>query len=360
VAHLIKLININRGGRPQLNHAFEKKIVFPNTSDNDVFEPALPLADSFGTAAYGGNGWSPRIRTHEQELGDLWTACGIDSEWGGLKAVLVHRPGREMEIPPDKTNELQFAQPLDLGKARAEHDHMVAVYQKNNVAVHLLEPSPDMTPNQLYCADLFAMTPQGAILARPASTVRAGEERWVARTLGNLGIPILKVLTGTATFEGADLMWVDPKTAVIGRGLRTNQAAIDQITSLLTEMGITVLAFDLPYGCMHFMGMLRQVDRNLAFVWPRRTPHGLVMILQEKGYQVEPLPDQDEAMANMAFNFVVMGSRKIMLPAENPVSQAFYESLGVECIPIPVDELRKANGAMGCMTGVLHRETTAS
>jgi arginine deiminase len=315
------------------------------------------LADSFGTAAYGGKGWSPRIRTHAQELGDLWTNCGVNNEWGTLKTVLVHRPGQEMEIPPDKINELQFAEPLDLGRARAEHDYMVQVYQDNQVAVHLLEPNPKMTPNQLYCADLFAMTPQGAILARPASTVRAGEERWVARTLGNLGIPVLKVLTGRATFEGADLMWLDPRTAVIGRGLRTNQAAIDQITALLSEMGITTLAFDLPYGCMHFMGMLRSVDHNLAFVWPRRTPHGLAVILQEKGYQVLPLPDCNEAMTNMAFNFVVLGSRKIMLPAKNPISQAFYESLGVECIPIPVDELRKANGAMGCMTGIVHRET---
>ena len=151
-------------------------------------------------------------------------------------------------------------------------------------------------------------------------------------------------------------MWLDPKTAVIGRGLRTNQPAIDQITSLLSEMGITTLAFDMPYGCMHFMGMLRPVDNNLAFVWPRRTPNGLVMMLREKGYQVLSLPDLDEAMTNMAFNFVVLDKRKIMLPAGNPNSKAFYESLGMECIPIPVEELRKANGAMGCMTGVLHRE----
>ncbi len=317
---------------------------------------ARPLADSFGTAAYGGQGWSPRIKTHGQELGVLWADCGIDSEWRQLKTILVHRPGQEMVIPADKVNELQFAESLDLEKARAEHDYMVQIYRQHQVEVLFLEPNPAMTPNQLYCADLFAMTPEGAILARPASTVRAGEERWVAQTLGNLGIPVLKVLTGRATFEGADLMWLDPGTAVVGRGLRTNQAAIDQITSLLAELGITTLAFDLPYGTMHFMGMLRVVDKELAFVWPRRTPHGLVMALQERGYQVLPLPDLDEACFNMAFNFVVLDSRKIMLPAQNPRSLAVYESLGIQCIPIPVAELRKANGAMGCMTGILARE----
>lgn len=46
-----------------------------------------------------------------------------------------------------------------------------------------------ITPNQLYCADLFAMTTQGAVLARPVSTIRAGEEVRLANALGKFGIP---------------------------------------------------------------------------------------------------------------------------------------------------------------------------
>ena len=323
---------------------------------NNESESASPMADSFGTAAYGGDGWSPRVRSHGQELGDLWADCGIDSEWKPLKSVLVHRPGEEMDIPPEKANELQFAESLDIGRARAEHDYMVEMYRENNVRVHYLERGAGVTPNQLYCADLFAMTPQGAVLARPASTVRAGEEVRVARTLGNLNIPVIKVLTGTAVFEGADLMWIDHETAVIGRGLRTSQDAISQITNLLSETGVRVHAFDMPYGCMHFMGMMRIVDNDLAFVWPRRTPHSLICLLREKGLRVMDLADLGEASDNMAFNFVVLGPKKIMLPARNPKTLEIYESQGLTCIPVPVDELRKAYGAMGCMTGILGRE----
>ncbi|MBU4129264.1 MAG: hypothetical protein KKF12_00435, partial [Proteobacteria bacterium] len=99
----------------------KKKTDSMDMSKNKFFEAARPLTDSFGTAAYGGEGWSPRLRTHGQEVGDLWTACGIDNEWAVLKSVLVHRPGKEMEIPTDKINALQFAEGLDLGRARAEH-----------------------------------------------------------------------------------------------------------------------------------------------------------------------------------------------------------------------------------------------
>jgi N-dimethylarginine dimethylaminohydrolase len=308
------------------------------------------------TAAFGGNGWSPRIKSHASEIGDIWTGCGLDSEWKPLKTVLVHPPGPELSVSRDQVNAFQLAEAVDVSKAREEHDHMVEIYRENHVQVQMLTPGPPVLPNQLYCADLVAMTPQGAILARPASTVRAGEERWVAQTLGMLGIPVLKTLTGTATFEGADLMWLDAGTAVIGRGLRTNPAAIDQISSLLSEIGITTLAFDLPFGTMHFMGMLRIVDKDLAFVWPRRTPYALVTALKDRGFQVNSLPSEAEAVSGMAFNFVVLGPRKIMLPAGNSETIAAYQDLGIHCIPVPVDELQKANGAVGCMTGILHRD----
>jgi arginine deiminase len=45
-----------------------------------------------------------------------------------------------------------------------------------------------------------------------------------------------------------------------------------------------------------------------------------------------------------------------MLPAGNPESIAAYQDMGVQCFPVPVDELQKANGAVGCMTGILHRD----
>ena len=53
---------------------------------------------TFGTSAYGGAGWQGRTRTHRQEIGDLWAASGIDSEYGRLRSVLLRsstssRPG---------------------------------------------------------------------------------------------------------------------------------------------------------------------------------------------------------------------------------------------------------------------------
>jgi hypothetical protein len=43
-------------------------------------------------AAYGGAGWSPRARSLRQEIGSLWSACGVMNEWTNCSkrpAVLV-------------------------------------------------------------------------------------------------------------------------------------------------------------------------------------------------------------------------------------------------------------------------------
>lgn len=234
---------------------------------------------------------------------------------------------------------------------------MCEAYHAHGVEIHHVNPKTKAQPNQMFCADQMAMTPQGAILARPAGLVRAGEEVAVARRLADIGVPILKTLTGMATFEGADLLWLDEKTAMIGRGHRTNQAAIDQITTLLSEIGCDTIAVDLPYGTMHFMGMLRIADKDLAICWPRRTPLATVLALKDRGYNVVCPPCEDDAESYRAMNFVTLGPRKILAVAGLPKFEPFFDALGIESIKVQTDEISKAAGNVGCLTAVLGRET---
>ncbi len=311
-------------------------------------------ATTFGTAAYGGPGWSPRTASHAEEIGSHWAACGIENEWAPLKAVLLHRPGPELAV--EDFNAAQLLEQPNFARAVQQHDALATTYRTAGVTVHYVEPAVSpASPNQIFCADLFAMTPEGAILARPASTVRAGEERWVARRLADLGVPILATLTGHAVFEGADLIWLDRRTAAIARGLRTNDEAIAQIGAILARLGTELIPFDLPFGTMHLMGLIRIFDRDLAVAWPRRTPFALVRALEARGAKVHFLPEEASASQNTAFNCVTLGPRKILMVAGHPVTQRFFEDLGVTVQAQPADELAKAAGAIGCLSGIVAR-----
>jgi hypothetical protein len=51
-----------------------------------------PRQTTFGPSPYGGEGWSPRTDDTSAEIGNLWRACGLDSEWTTL------RVGEEREV----------------------------------------------------------------------------------------------------------------------------------------------------------------------------------------------------------------------------------------------------------------------
>jgi N-dimethylarginine dimethylaminohydrolase len=237
---------------------------------------------------------------------------------------------------------------------------MAAAYEKFGIEVLYVEPDEPATPNQMFVADLMAATPEGVIIARPASTVRAGEERWVARRLAAMGVPIVRSIGGNGTFEGADLMWLRPDMAIVGRGLRTNDEGAAQVAAILTEMGSEVILVDQPFGSMHLMGSLRFADKDLALAYPNRLAHRAVEALKRCGLEVAFVPRTDELRTGSAFNFVCLGPREILMPAGNPQTQAYCESLGINCHTVDVSELRKAAGAVGCLTGIVEREFVGS
>ena len=307
-------------------------------------------------ATYGGDGWSPRTQSLQQELGTLWCACGIDSEWAPLKKVLLHAPGGELKASMDDYDAAQMLEPLDVAKARGQHEDMAAAYENLGIDVVYVKPDEPAAPNQMFVADLMAATPEGVIVARPASTVRAGEERWVARRLAGMGVPIVKSVRGTGTFEGADLMWLRPEVAIVGRGLRTNDEGANQVESILTEIGAEVIQVDLPYGSMRLMGMLRIADKDLGLAYPNRLVHRAVEAAKHCGLEVAFVPATEELRTGSAFNFVCLGPREILMPAGNPQTRSYYESLGIQCHTVDVSELRKAAGAVGCLTGIVERE----
>ncbi|MBA3416202.1 MAG: amidinotransferase, partial [Chloroflexia bacterium] len=150
------------------------------------------------TAAYGGGAWLPRTSPMREEMACYWGDWGVSSECGTLRAVLLRRPGPELDAVKD-FELVQMRADLDPERARAQHDDLAQAYADHGVAVHYVENGRLDKPNSFFLRDLMLMTPEGAIVTRPASTVRAGEERFVAEALGRLGVPTLMTVHGGGT-----------------------------------------------------------------------------------------------------------------------------------------------------------------
>lgn len=308
------------------------------------------------TSAYGGRQWSPRTTSMTEDMPIYWGDWGSSSECGRLHAVLLRRPGPELDAITD-FDAVQMRADLDPELARRQHDALADAYEAHGVKVYYVENGRLDKPNSYFVRDLMLMTPEGAIVTRPASTVRAGEERLVAEALGRLGVPILMTVHGRGTFEGADVMWVDRNLCFLAEGLRTNREGADQVERVLREIGVAdVVRVQLPWGAMHLDGLLNILDRDLAVVWPRRTPFPVVRTLRERGFRIIEVVDEHEAQESLPMNFVALAPGKILMPAGGDRLRTAYRDAGVECIEVDVSELIKGGGGIHCMTGFLRRD----
>ncbi|CAN5653709.1 dimethylarginine dimethylaminohydrolase family protein [soil metagenome] len=308
------------------------------------------------TAAYGGAKWSPRSDPMRDDMSLYWGDWGSSSEHGKLSAVLLSRPGPELDNIED-FDAVQMRSDLRPAIARSQHDAMADAYEANGVSVYYVENGRLDKPNSFFIRDLMLMTPEGAIITRPASTVRAGEERFVAEALARLGVPILMTVHGTGTFEGADVSWVNKDLCFLAEGLRTNTEGANQVERILKEIGVKdVVRVQLPYGAMHLDGLLNIVDKDLAVVWPRRTPYVIVKTLRERGFRILDIVDEDEAQHKLPLNFVALQPGKVLMPTGATKMRSVFEEHGVQCVEVDISELIKAGGGIHCMTGFSKRD----
>lgn len=307
-------------------------------------------------ASYGGTGWQPRTASLAEELaqGHIWHTSGVNAEWEPLREVILHWPGEELNFsgPPDQ--QLMLARP-ELDQIRRQTEGLAAIYQREGVTVQLTSLSELPPPNFLFQRDLFWATPQGVVLARPAARQRAGEERCLARVLAGLAVPVLFHPFGSATFEGADALWLDPATVLLGSGVRTNREAVAQLRALLAGMGVAVLEVSLPAGVQHLLGVVNFVDRDLAVVNGGRATPQLSELLAGRGVRQIVLAPDAELTAGLGMNFVTLAPRRLLMPAGCPGIRARFRSEGLAVLEAEIGEYRKAAGGIGCLTGVLRR-----
>lgn len=307
-------------------------------------------------ATYGGAGWQPRPTSLAEEIsaGGIWHPCGYCSEWGQLKEVVLSWPGEEINFKGEANEQLMLARP-DLDRLRRQTDGLIDLYEGQGVMVHLARPSTLPPPNFLFMRDLFWAIPEGVILARPAARQRAGEERFAAEALAMIGVPIILHPHGHATFEGADALWLDCKTVLLGKGVRTNGEGAAQLRGLLAGMGIEVVEILLPQGVQHLLGVVNFVDRDLAVVNGAKASPELLGLLASQGVRAIVLPADDELRLGLGMNFVTLAPRRLVMPAHCPGIRKRLEQEGIEVMSAEVGEYLKAAGGLACLTGILRR-----
>lgn len=305
-----------------------------------------------------GERWFPSETKFSEEIGSIWGKWYCDSEVGKLRAVLLRRPGKEIEIVNEHNfSEFRWKSFMNVEKARAEQDKLAQIYRDHGVEVYYVEEQRGDRPNALFMRDLVFMTPEGAIVCRPAIAARRGEERYAAQALSKLGVPIVKTINGDGFFDGACAMWVDRHTVIIGTGARANKEGAEQVEHELRKMGVTdIIRMGIPYGHAHLDGIMNFVDKKTVLIFPWQIPYDVVKPLLDRGFKVIEATDIEEIKVKMAINVVALEPGKILMPAGCPNTKGKLEDEGIEVIEVELDEIMKGWGALHCMTVFLNRD----
>ncbi|MFO7942220.1 MAG: arginine deiminase family protein [Bacillota bacterium] len=303
-----------------------------------------------------GERWLAAETAFVEDMAKYWGPWGVNSEVGRLRSLLMHRPGAEIEGLEDPS-EARWLRAMDPEVARTQHDRLAAVFRDFGTEVHYVAGQRLDRPNALFVRDLVAMTPEGVIVARPAMESRRGEEVAVAGTLASLGVPIIRTVSGRGTFEGADLMWVDGRTVIVGVGNRSNRTGIAQLEEVLRPQGVeNFLYFQVPYGQAHIDGLFNFADRDLICFFPWQVPFEIVDYLRRRDFRMVEVASPKEAKEGMATNFIALEPGTIVMPTGNPMTRSALEREGVKVIEVDVSELQKGWGGIHCMTAPLFRD----
>ncbi len=304
--------------------------------------------------ALPGERWFPSETPFEDEMQMHWGDWGVSSEVDDLKACLMRRPGPE--IDDFDWDGARFKAPIDPELFRKQHDALAQIYRDNGAVVYYVEEQRKDKPNAVFMRDLVFMTPEGAIVTRPAMPVRRGEERYAAKALSDLGVPILRTIAGDGTFEGAMGLWIDRKTVVLASGCRTNRSGYDQVEYELRRMGVTeILQMQIPYGHAHIDGLLNMASHDVAMIHASQVPYDVCDALKKKGIKLLECPSRIEAKEGLAINYVAVKPGVIVMAEGNPRSQELLEKNGIKVITVDFSEILKGYGSIHCCTAFLKR-----
>jgi dimethylargininase len=277
-------------------------------------------------------------------------AYGARSSTAALRDVLVKPPGpafgRAFDDPAHG-----FLRPVDLDRARREHDSLVATLDELGARVHVLDHEPADDPDLVYVFDPLLVTDAGAIPLRPGKPNRMGEPAIVERWLNDAGVPTAGRIEAPGTVEAGDTVWLRDDLFVIGRTLRTNDAGARQLAAIVVG---DVRIVDVPYWkgpaeLVHLMSVISPVSDDLAVVFLPLLPAGLHEWLVELGIRIVEVPEGE--YATLGCNVLAVRPGIVIVADGNPVTRRGLEAAGAEVHAIPLGEVgENGSGGVTCLT----------
>jgi len=288
--------------------------------------------------------------------------AGAQSEVGAIRRILLRhargawegdeRIGREWRA-------LGFLAAPDHAAAAAEYDRFAALLARLGAEPVFAPADPALGLDSIYVRDAVVLCERGAVLCRMGKQARRDEPLALVPVLERLSIPVLGAIGGAGRLEGGDVVWLDRRTLVVGRGYRTNDEGAAQLRALLGDAVDELWVVPLPHhrgpdDVFHLMSILSPIDRDLALVYSPLMPVPLRERLLERGLDLVEVPPEE--LDTLGCNVLAVAPRRCVMAAGSPLTRARLERAGAEVHEFDGGEIcAKGSGGPTCLTRPLER-----
>ena len=289
------------------------------------------------------------------------SAFGSQSMAAPLRRVLMRSAANAMR-DADRAA-WHYGPGFNPAKAAAQHAILAELVAASGAEIEWIEDTADGLSDSVFTHDPSLMTDRGALILSMGKSLRAREPSLHEETYKRLGIPILGRVEAPGQVEGGDCVWVDARTLAIGRGVRSNQEGIQQVSNLLTPLGISVYGFDLPLwqgeeACLHLMSVISPLADDLALVYSPLLPAPFYQMLKARGIRlVEGDAEEFAASNGLSLNVLPTSPFKVIAVAGFPKTKAAMETAGCTVEIFEADALCIAcEGGPTCLTRPILRQ----
>ncbi|HEX3847104.1 MAG TPA: arginine deiminase family protein [Steroidobacteraceae bacterium] len=289
------------------------------------------------------------------------SAFGSQDMSGSLLRVMMRKPGVSLQRADPA--EWHYGPGFDAGKALDQYARFTRLVEKSGTDILWLEDTGDGLADAMFTHDPSLVSDHGAIVLRMGKTLRAPEARLHEHKYREAGIPILGSIVAPGTVEGGDCLWLDRRTLIVGRGVRTNREGIDQLMRLLGPHGVEVLSFDLPLwqgesACLHLLSVISPLAPDLALVFEPLLPAPFHQLLKARGICLVRAPaDEFHASGGLSLNVLPTRPRQVIVVAGFPKTRRAMEEAGCAVESFEADALCIAcEGGPTCLTRPILRQ----
>jgi N-dimethylarginine dimethylaminohydrolase len=246
---------------------------------------------------------------------------------------------------------------FDPARAAAQHAGFAHVVAASGAGIEWLPDEADSLADSVFTHDPSLVTDAGAVILRMGKELRQPEPALHEAAYRRLGVPVLGRIEAPGMVEGGDCVWVHRNTLAVGRGVRTNQAGIQQLANMLEPLGVEVHGFDLPLwggeaACLHLMSIISPLAEDLALVYAPLLPVAFYRLLKDRGIALVEAPaDEFEASIGLSLNVLATAPREVIAVAGFPGTKAAMEAAGCTVATFEADALCIAcEGGPTCLT----------